>query len=29
MMENDLRLPFETDILGIRVLVGGIDITEV
>ena len=28
MMENDLRLPFETDILGIRVLVGGIDITE-
>jgi hypothetical protein len=28
MMENDLRLPFETDILGITVLVGGIDITE-
>lgn len=27
MMENDLRLPFETDILGITVLVGGIDIT--
>jgi Calcium binding len=28
MMENDLRLPFETDILGITVLVEGIDITE-
>ena len=27
MMENDL-LPFETDILGITVLVEGIDITE-
>jgi hypothetical protein len=28
MMENDLRLPFETDILGIKVLVEAIDITD-
>jgi hypothetical protein len=28
IMENDLRLPFETKILGMTVLVEGIDITE-
>jgi hypothetical protein len=28
MMENDLRLPFETGILGVSVMVEGIDITE-
>jgi hypothetical protein len=28
MMENDLRLPFETQILGMTVIVEGIDITE-
>jgi hypothetical protein len=28
MMENDLRLPFETEILGIIVTVEGIDITN-
>lgn len=28
MMENDLRLPFETEILGMAVMVEGIDITE-
>src|SRR6516225_1359490 len=28
MMENDLQLPFETEILGITVIVEGIDITE-
>src|SRR5215467_7081348 len=28
MMENDLRLPFETEILGMSVIVEGIDITE-
>ena len=28
MMENDLRLPFETEILGMTVNVEGIDITE-
>src|SRR5215475_7133414 len=28
MMENDLRLPFETEILGVAVSVEGIDITE-
>jgi hypothetical protein len=28
MMENDLRLPFETEILGMTVIVEGIDITE-
>jgi hypothetical protein len=28
MMENDLRLPFETEILGMNVIVEGIDITE-
>jgi len=28
MMENDLRLPFETEILGITVTVEGIDIAE-
>jgi hypothetical protein len=28
MMENDLRLPFETDVLGITVLVEAIDITD-
>jgi hypothetical protein len=28
MMENDLRLPFETRILGMTVSVEGIDITE-
>ena len=28
MMENDLRLPFETEILGMTVIVAGIDITE-
>lgn len=28
MMENDLRLPFETKILGTTVTVEGIDITE-
>jgi hypothetical protein len=28
MMENDLRLPFETKILGTTVIVEGIDITE-
>src|SRR5215472_5310323 len=28
MMENDLRLPFETEILGVTVLVEKIDITE-
>jgi hypothetical protein len=28
MMENDLRLPFETEILGMTVTVEGIDITE-
>jgi hypothetical protein len=28
MMENDLRLPFETDILGMTVIVEAIDITE-
>ena len=28
MMENDLRLPFETEILGMPVTVEGIDITE-
>lgn len=28
MMENDLRLPFETEILGMAVIVEGIDITE-
>lgn len=27
-MENDLRLPFETEILGVSVMVEGIDITE-
>ena len=28
MMENDLRLSFETEILGMTVIVEGIDITE-
>ncbi len=28
MMENDLRLPFETEILGMTVIVDGIDITD-
>lgn len=28
MMENDLRLPFETETLGMTVIVEGIDITE-
>ena len=28
MMENDLRLPFDTEILGMPVTVEGIDITE-
>jgi hypothetical protein len=28
MMENDLRLPFETQILGVTASVEGIDITE-
>ena len=28
MMENDLRLPFETEILGMIAIVEGIDITE-
>jgi hypothetical protein len=28
MIENDLRLPFETEILGMTVIVEGIDITE-
>jgi hypothetical protein len=28
MMENDLRLPFETEILGMTVTVEGIEITE-
>ena len=28
MMENELRLPFETEILGMTVTVEGIDITE-
>ncbi len=28
MMENDLRLPFETEILDMAVIVEGIDITE-
>ena len=28
MMENDLRLPFETEILGVTVIVEAIDITE-
>ena len=28
MMENDLRLPFETEILGVTVIVEGIEITE-
>ena len=28
MMENDLRLPFETEILGMIVVVEGIDITD-
>jgi len=28
MMENDLRLPFETEILGMTVIVEGIDMTE-
>ena len=28
MMENDLRLPFETEILGMTVTVEGIDITD-
>ena len=28
MMENDLRLPFETEILGMTVIVEGIDITD-
>ena len=28
MLENDLRLPFETEILGMTVTVEGIDITE-
>jgi hypothetical protein len=28
MLENDLRLPFETQILGVTVSVEGIDITE-
>ena len=28
MMENDLQLPFETEILGMTVTVEGIDITE-
>jgi hypothetical protein len=28
MMENDLRLPFETEILGMTAIVEGIDITE-
>jgi calcium binding protein len=28
MMENDLQLPFETSILGMTVLVEGIDITD-
>lgn len=28
MMEDDLRLPFETEILGMTVIVEGIDITE-
>ena len=28
MMENDLRLPFETEILGMTVIVEGVDITE-
>ena len=28
MMENDLRLPFETEILGMTMIVEGIDITE-
>ena len=27
-MENDLRLPFETEILGMTVIVEGIDITD-
>jgi Calcium binding len=28
MMENDLQLPFQTEILGMTVIVEGIDITE-
>jgi hypothetical protein len=28
MLENDLRLPFEAEILGMTVIVEGIDITE-
>jgi len=28
MMENDLRLPFETEIFGMTAIVEGIDITE-
>jgi hypothetical protein len=28
MMENDLRLPFETELLGMTVIVEAIDITE-
>jgi hypothetical protein len=28
MMENDLRFPFETEILGVTVIVEAIDITE-
>jgi hypothetical protein len=28
MMENDLRLPFETEVLGVTVIVEKIDITE-
>jgi Calcium binding len=28
MMENDLRLPFETEVLGMSVIVEAIDITE-
>ena len=28
MMENDLQLPFETEILGMTVIVEGIDITD-
>jgi hypothetical protein len=28
VMENDLRLPFETEILGMTVIVEGIDITD-
>ena len=28
MLENDLRLPFETEVLGVTVIVESIDITE-